>query len=90
MSGPIARAWSSYRTLVVPADAGEVQVEETRRAFYAGAAVIFQGLKIWLDGEDGTDEPSEADLAKMSEIQAEIDAFGLEIDLALLARGRVQ
>jgi hypothetical protein len=30
--------WESYRAAVVPKDAGLVQIEECRRAFYAGAA----------------------------------------------------
>ena len=31
--------WHSYLEEVVPTTAGVVQVEETKRAFYAGAAV---------------------------------------------------
>jgi hypothetical protein len=34
---PLATAWESYRTRVVPADAPPIQVQECRRAFYAGA-----------------------------------------------------
>jgi hypothetical protein len=33
--------WTSYRAGVLPADAGPIQVEECRRAFYAGAAAVF-------------------------------------------------
>jgi hypothetical protein len=33
--------WLSYRRQVVPRDAGGVQVEECRRAFYAGAAALY-------------------------------------------------
>ena len=34
----IGEQWESFRKEYVPADAGPVQVTETRRAFYAGAA----------------------------------------------------
>jgi hypothetical protein len=32
--------WDDYRKMVVPTDAGPHQIEETRRAFYAGAACV--------------------------------------------------
>jgi hypothetical protein len=34
----IQSSWESYRREVVPANAGEIQIEECRRAFYAGFA----------------------------------------------------
>lgn len=37
----LKEAWEDYRRKVVPKTAGENQVIETRRAFYAGAAAMF-------------------------------------------------
>ncbi len=34
----ISEGWKSYRAVIVPPTAGEVQVSECRRAFYGGAA----------------------------------------------------
>ena len=38
----IKEQWDSFRMLVVPADASEVQLQETRRAFYAGAEAMMR------------------------------------------------
>ena len=35
----IDERWEDYRKKVIPSDAGSIQVAETKRAFYAGAAV---------------------------------------------------
>jgi hypothetical protein len=39
--GSIGEGWASYLAAVMPAGAGAVQIEETKRAFYAGAAAMF-------------------------------------------------
>ena len=39
--GSVGEAWASYLAAVVPAGAGEAQREESKRAFYAGAAAMF-------------------------------------------------
>lgn len=41
----LARAWESYRAKVLPPDAPDVQVVETRRAFYAGATIVLEICK---------------------------------------------
>lgn len=72
MSGPIAKAWASYRERVLPKNAGPVQVEETRRGFYAGAAAVFGSVVEQLSpGEEIT----EADLALLDSIKAELDEY---------------
>lgn len=73
----IEKSWESYRKLVVPADASETQVRETRQAFYAGASIIFTGM---IHIMDGGDEPTDADMKRMMDIQLEIDAFGQQLD----------
>lgn len=52
MSGLLADAWASYRERVVPAEAGEVQVQECRRAFYAGARAIEAMFRAMADMPD--------------------------------------
>lgn len=78
---PIERAFASYRRMVMSAGAGPVQVKETRQAFFAGAAVLMQAVMQNLsDGQDVTAD----DMAMMAAIQAELDAFGLTLDVELL------
>ena len=68
----IARGWDSYRTTVVPIHASKVQVNETRQAFYAGAAILYETIMRMLDpGEDAT----EADMQRMVDLQMELDEF---------------
>lgn len=45
-------AWAEYREKLIPPEAGAVQVEETRRAFYAGAIQVFHGIHNGLSGGD--------------------------------------
>lgn len=73
----IEAGWNSYRELVLPKDAPDIQISECRQAFYAGAAILFEGLMKALDPGD---EPTDADMQRMADIQAELDAFGHEID----------
>lgn len=68
----IADAWRDFEIQVVPLNASDVQRVETRRAFYQGANAMFTGIVGML--EPGKD-PTEKDLRKMDEIQAEIDQF---------------
>lgn len=79
----IERGWLSYRELAVPADAGEVQVKETKQAFYAGASILFTTLMQPGVLDPGTEE-TDADMKKMADLQAEIDAFGQALDKKVL------
>lgn len=63
--------WQSYRKILAP-DVGATQVIETRRAFYAGAQGLFHAI---LAGLDSGTEPTDADLARMDEIHAELTEF---------------
>lgn len=77
MIKPIESGWQSYRHMVLPADAPEVQVKECQQAFYAGAAILFQGLMTALDPGN---EPTDRDMLRMANIQAELDEFGQQLD----------
>lgn len=72
----IEKCWDSYRALL-PKDAGEVQIRETRQAFYGGAAILFEAIMRTLDPGS---EPTDADMRRMSDIQKELDEFGQKLD----------
>lgn len=77
----IERGWESYRRMVVPADAGAVQLQETKQAFFAGAAILWQAIKLSLDpGGETTD----ADIQRMQAVQDELDGFGQQLDARYL------
>lgn len=80
----IEKGWNSYRALL-PKDAGEVQIKETRQAFYAGAAILFESLMLVLD--PGT-EPTEADMQRMDDINKELREFGRNLDSRYLGTQR--
>jgi hypothetical protein len=77
----IERAWALYRRRVMPVGAQDVQVRETRKAFYAGASVLFTVL---VNGVSDSDEPTKGDMDLMEGLQAEIDEFGQELDAEVL------
>lgn len=68
---PLLAGWERYVRTIIPAGASAVQIEETRRAFYAGAAHLFQRL---MQLEAGS-EPTSADLEAMDHIAAELAEF---------------
>ena len=74
----IEKEWNDYLLNVMAKDASGVQVEETQKAFYAGAGCLFYALLGFLD--EGT-EATDADLAKMDALHREIDEFiGIEME----------
>ena len=79
----IERSWRSYLASVMPKDAGETQIKETRQAFYSGAAILFTTMTSELFFDEGVQETAD-DIEKMIQIQKEVDAFGAELDLAVL------
>jgi len=72
MTFKLADEWRDFEIRVLPIDAPEVQRIEMRRAFYAGAHVLFCGLINIL--EPGT-EATDNDLKAMDSIKAELDQF---------------
>ena len=76
----IEQAWLSYSDNVIPKGAPAVQLQETRRAFYAGAQALFQTLLNILD--PGTEE-TERDLETMNFIDAELKRFVAKVKVGL-------
>jgi hypothetical protein len=74
----IDAAWKGYVALVSPTD-----VEAARLAFWTGASVLFYGMLRMLDPGE---EPTDADLAKMDRLNAEIEKFAATFDAEVLKR----
>ncbi len=71
MKGLIETEWQSYLQQVVPENPSSVQVQETRRGFYAGAQSL-----LTLITKVGIDDVSEDQgVAHIERLNRELDAF---------------
>jgi hypothetical protein len=74
----LAAAWESFRARVIPKDAGPVQLQEMRRAFYAGAWALHTSMNaIALNPEvpeDTATQLLESLVVEMEQFQADITA----------------
>lgn len=68
----VEAGWLSYRILVMPAEVGAVQLDETRKAFFAGAHHLFGSIMTILEPDA---EPTEADMRRMDLIHQELQKF---------------
>ena len=68
----IEAGWVSLRLASIPLDVLAVQLGEMRNAFFAGAQHLFGSTMTILDPGE---EPTDADLERMSLIQDELNAF---------------
>lgn len=75
MAGHIEKLWIGYRDGVIPPDAPQAQFLECKRAFFAGALSLFSAAMGDMF-DKGQDEPTEADMRRMQEIEDELQAFG--------------
>lgn len=84
----LALGFMAMRLQVIPADASAVQVDEMRMAYFTGAQHLYASLMTVFD--PSSDEPTEADLRKMGQIAAELDAFTEEMKLRIASTGTSQ
>lgn len=68
----IEELWESYKREAVTAAAGRVQIEETRKAFYAGVSALFFAVMGQMSAGDAV---TQQDLDVLSGIAAELRAF---------------
>lgn len=68
----IEAGWVSLRLAAIPEDAGKDQLQGMREAFFAGAQHLFGAI---MDIMDDDREPTAADLTRMTQISAELEAF---------------
>lgn len=72
----IEAGWQSMRLLCLAADAPEIQIEEMRKAFFMGAQHLYAALNCIMDPGQ---EPTDADMNRMSLIHTELEAFRMEV-----------
>jgi hypothetical protein len=65
-------SWVGLRLACIPLDASEIQLDEMRNAFFAGAQHLFSCL---MDIMEPDAEPTDKDLARMDLIDQELRAF---------------
>ena len=68
----IAAGWKGFELGVVPLDAPTIQRQEMRLAFFAGAQHLFASIMGILEPDA---EPTEKDLARMTQIAGELKRF---------------
>jgi hypothetical protein len=73
----IAAEWATYAEHILPKNAPPIQVQETRRAFYAGAGAILHHI---LRLADPGEEPTETDLRMMDDIEVEIEEWLVDME----------
>lgn len=74
----IEGGWLGIRLLAIPENAPQIQIDEMRTAFFAGAQHLFSSIMCVMDSEP---EPTESDLHRMSMIHAELEAFRKDFEL---------
>ncbi len=72
----IKEAFTEYRTKVMHPESGPAQVQETRRAFYAGAGLMMEALMCALSEGPGE---TEGDLQVLRDFTAEIEMFQKDV-----------
>jgi len=72
----IETEWHNYRRKVIPTVAPEVQIIESRRAFFAGAWAYYSLVMEHL--QPGA-EPTDADMKFMADLDEEMRQFGARV-----------
>ena len=74
----ILKQWQSYEKYVLPKRASRVQIQETRRAFYAGVTALM-GILQELGGDEWSEEEQEESLDKIhQECRDFVDRVGVD------------
>ena len=74
----IELGWLAYRTCIMPPDAGNTQISETRLAFFAGAEYLYSSIMNILDPEE---DETLADMTRMQNIHNELMEFRKQLEL---------
>lgn len=69
----IEAGWVGLRIAAVPVDAPQIQIDEMRNAFFAGAQHLFSSIMTILEPDE---EPTDNDMARLDLIDAELRTFG--------------
>jgi len=74
----IEAGWAILRGVAVAPDAPQVQIDEMRMAYMAGAQHLFSSM---ISIMDPGEEPTDADLNRMDLIHRELEAWRKEMEL---------
>lgn len=77
--------WGNYRKLVIHKDAPQIQLDECRQAFFAGASVLFTSI---VDNLSAGRESTKQDEDFLKSINSELYEFGLAFDQKKLGFNR--
>lgn len=80
----MATGWLGFSRAVLPPNADAHQDEDMRRSFYAGAQAIYTAMMIVMDPGS---EPTERDLKRMANIDAELQQYVAELIFAAMPTG---
>lgn len=80
----IEAGFVAMRLAAIPLNAPQAQIDEMRNAFMAGAQHLFASIMSILDPGE---EPSDADMRRISLIDDELRAFGHELTARLKTDG---
>lgn len=81
----IEAGWLSLRLAAIPAYAPAVQLDEMRKAFFAGAQHVFSSIMVTLEPGE---EPTDGDMKRLTLIDAELKAFAAQLTAAVKTDGR--
>ena len=76
----VEHEWISYRMAVIPDNATSGQLQECRRAFYAGASSL---LAVLMSVFDEDREPTKRDMQTISLVDAELRRFAGQVRAGL-------
>jgi hypothetical protein len=71
----IEAGFAGLRLMAIAPDAPQIQIDEMRTAFFAGAQHLWASIMTIMDPGE---EPTEADMRRMALIEAELKRFGDE------------
>lgn len=74
-----------FAAKMIPKDTPEVQTSRVRLAFFAGAQHLWSSVMTFLDPGE---EPTEKDMQRMDNIQAELDAIAMKLRAKLAMKKR--
>ena len=75
MRGIVANEWAGYLERAMPGNASPVQVQECKRAFYAGVRTINTIIAKLSEGDGVSDD----DISVVAGVEAELAAFLAEV-----------
>lgn len=75
----IKEQWESFEAALLQ-EAGDVQRQEMRRAFYAGAQCFLAIMTSTLSETEDPDEITEGDMALLDNLSNELEQFGKDVE----------